>query len=169
MTTEKVYQLGQFYRLLSDHVTDGRGANAADMQNAINFPLLAITKLITRAHQMRKMNPAMDAAAAKALQDITPEELEASFTRSIPLDQQGSFHLGYRSGWPTPVLEHDTLGERIAYYRKHNNLSQKELAEAIGARQVDVSRWENNVVKPNIDTLKALADTFGCSADNLLS
>lgn len=54
MTTEKVYQLGQFYRLLSDHVTDGRGANAADMQNAIHFPLLAITKLITRAHQCAK-------------------------------------------------------------------------------------------------------------------
>lgn len=101
MTTEKVYQLGQFYRLLSDHVTDGRGANAADIQNAIHFPLRAITMLITRAHQMHKMTPAIDAAAAHALQGITPEELEASFTRSLPLDQQGSFHLGYRAGWPT--------------------------------------------------------------------
>ena len=61
------------------------------------------------------------------------------------------------------------MGERIAYYRKHINLSQKELAEAIGVRQVDVSRWENDVFKPNVDTLKALADAFGCSVDSLLS
>lgn len=101
MTTEKVYQLGQFYRLLSDHVTDGRGANAADIQHATGFPLRAITMLITRAHQLHKMTPAIDAAAAKALQDITPEELEASFTRSISLEQQGSFQLGYYAGWPT--------------------------------------------------------------------
>lgn len=101
MTTEKVYQLGQFYRLLSDHVTDGRGAKAMDFQNATHFPLASITMLITRAHQLHKMSPEMDAAAAKALQGITPEEMEASLTGSTSLEQQGSFQLGYYAGWPT--------------------------------------------------------------------
>ena len=47
-------------------------------------------------------------------------------------------------------------------------VTQRELAEAIGVQVVSVQRFEYGSVRPSLDTLVAIADYFGCSVDYLL-
>ena len=37
-----------------------------------------------------------------------------------------------------------SLGEKIKEYRKKKNMTQKELANLIGAKHNSISDWENN-------------------------
>ena len=62
-----------------------------------------------------------------------------------------------------------TLGERIAEKRKARGLKQDELAERLGVSAQAVSKWENDVSCPDIMTLPQLAETLGCSIDELLT
>lgn len=62
-----------------------------------------------------------------------------------------------------------TLGETIQYYRKRASLSQEALAERVGVSRQAVSKWELDEATPEVAKLKALADAFGITADQLLS
>ncbi len=62
-----------------------------------------------------------------------------------------------------------TLGESINYYRKRAKLSQEELAARVGVSRQSVSKWELDEATPEVGKLKALAETFGISVDQLLS
>lgn len=62
----------------------------------------------------------------------------------------------------------NTLGQRIAYYRKKLSLTQEELAEKCSVTPQAVSKWENDVSAPDISLLPALAELFGISCDELL-
>ncbi len=61
-----------------------------------------------------------------------------------------------------------TLGERIAYYRKAANMTQAELAEACSVTAQAVSKWENNLTAPDIALLPRLAELFHITTDELL-
>lgn len=61
-----------------------------------------------------------------------------------------------------------TFIERLIILRKQENLSQRELAKAIGTTQAAVSLWERGERTPDIDTLLKLAELFKVSADFLL-
>ncbi len=39
----------------------------------------------------------------------------------------------------------DTIGKRIAVYRKKKNIKQDELAEILGVSPQAVSKWENEI------------------------
>lgn len=60
------------------------------------------------------------------------------------------------------------FAERLKKYRKLSGTSQKELAEAVGVLQKDISRWENGTYKPGIDYLAKICITLNVSADILL-
>ena len=62
----------------------------------------------------------------------------------------------------------DTLGERIAFYRKKCGLTQEELAEKCSVTPQAVSKWENAITSPDISLLPRLAEVFGISCDELL-
>ena len=57
---------------------------------------------------------------------------------------------------------------KIRAARKAAGLSQTELAEKIGVVQSNVCRWERGAHRPQIDTLKKIAEALGTSVDNLL-
>lgn len=61
-----------------------------------------------------------------------------------------------------------TLAENIQVYRKRCNLSQEQLAIAIGVTQNAISRFERGTKVPSVATLEQMADTFDCSTDCLL-
>ena len=42
-------------------------------------------------------------------------------------------------------------------------MTQGQLAEAIGCRVKDISRWENGHVEPGVLTVKKIAQVLGCS------
>ena len=62
-----------------------------------------------------------------------------------------------------------TLGEKMAQYRKRNNLTQDGVAEALGVTPQAVSKWENDASCPDIMLLPRLADLYNTTVDELLS
>ena len=62
-----------------------------------------------------------------------------------------------------------TLGEKLAQYRKRNNLTQDGVAEALGVTPQAVSKWENDASCPDIMLLPRLADLYNTTVDELLS
>lgn len=63
----------------------------------------------------------------------------------------------------------ETLGKRIAAFRKSKNIKQDELAEMLLVSPQAVSKWENDISCPDISLLPSLAKILGTSVDELLS
>lgn len=61
-----------------------------------------------------------------------------------------------------------TLNENIKQLRIARNLSQVDLAKALGVTKQSISNWENNNIQPSIDMLIHLAQFFSVSTDYLL-
>ncbi|MDE6639659.1 MAG: helix-turn-helix domain-containing protein [Acetatifactor sp.] len=61
-----------------------------------------------------------------------------------------------------------TLNENIRQLRITRNLSQVDLAKALGVTKQSISNWENNNIQPSIDMLIHLAGFFSVSTDYLL-
>lgn len=57
---------------------------------------------------------------------------------------------------------------RIRDLREDSDISQKELADALGISQRAYSHYENGTRKIPLDILIALAEYYGCSTDYLL-
>lgn len=62
-----------------------------------------------------------------------------------------------------------STGENIKYLRKLNNFSQSELAEKLFISRQTISKWENDVLLPDLNNLVELASLFNCSIDNIIS
>lgn len=52
--------------------------------------------------------------------------------------------------------------------RKQRNLTQEQIAEALGVSSQAISKWETNTSYPDISLLPIIADYFGVSIDYLL-
>lgn len=63
----------------------------------------------------------------------------------------------------------ETLGTRIARFRKEKNLKQENLAVLLNVSPQAVSKWENDVTCPDISILPELAKMLSVSVDVLLS
>ena len=61
-----------------------------------------------------------------------------------------------------------TLNENIKHLRQTRNLSQVDLAKALGVTKQSISNWENNNIQPSIDMLIRIADFFSVSTDSIL-
>lgn len=57
---------------------------------------------------------------------------------------------------------------RIKELRIKSGLMQEELAEIIGVSQSAVSGWETGAYLPTTSKLRILADTLGCSVEDIL-
>lgn len=61
-----------------------------------------------------------------------------------------------------------SFGERLRQLRISANLTQEQLAKKIKLSKANISKYEANLVEPNIDTLKILSKIFNVSTDYLL-
>ena len=61
------------------------------------------------------------------------------------------------------------LGKNIKKFRIESGLTQKDLAEKLFVTAQAVSRWEKDIVEPNIQTLKQMSVVFGISIDDIIS
>ena len=52
------------------------------------------------------------------------------------------------------------LGSRLKYLRKLENITQQQLATALGIAKSTVSMYENGQREPDFETLEAIADYF---------
>lgn len=51
--------------------------------------------------------------------------------------------------------------------RSRLGMSQAELAEHIGVNQTAVSQWERGIITPTLNKARKLAETLGCTIDEL--
>lgn len=62
----------------------------------------------------------------------------------------------------------ETISKNISKFRKESGLSQKELAEKIGAKNLTtVSSWERGISSPDADTIIKLCELFHVSLNDL--
>ena len=61
-----------------------------------------------------------------------------------------------------------TLGENLRSLRNKENITQEQLAEALGVSPQAVSRWENEAAFPDISLLPVIANYFNVTTDYLL-
>lgn len=62
-----------------------------------------------------------------------------------------------------------TFGEKIKEARKQKNLTQKQLANLIGAAHNSISDWENNKNKPDPDTIELICGILEITPNYLLT
>ena len=62
----------------------------------------------------------------------------------------------------------ENLSKRLFQLRKEKNISQQQLAKAVGATQKAVDFWEKGINEPKATYIINLAIFFGVSADYLL-
>lgn len=60
------------------------------------------------------------------------------------------------------------LGENIYRLRTEKNMSQGDLADALGVSRQSVSKWENNIAVPELEKLMKMSQLFGISLDELV-
>lgn len=60
-----------------------------------------------------------------------------------------------------------TLGEKIKYLRRKNDVTQEKLAEYLNITYQSISKWENNNALPDISLVVPLANFFGVTLDEL--
>ena len=66
------------------------------------------------------------------------------------------------------ILNMINYGEALKYHREVAKLSQHQLAQETGIRQVNRRRWERGEVLPNIDFCVKLAEFYGITVDELI-
>lgn len=66
------------------------------------------------------------------------------------------------------MLSEYSFAQRLKDLRIAFGLSQSDVAEQIGSNYSTVANWEQGATRPNIDTVRALCQLYGCSADYLL-
>lgn len=59
-------------------------------------------------------------------------------------------------------------GQKIAELRKSNKLTQAELGEKLNITAQAVSKWENNLSEPDIDSIRRMCEIFEVSVDDFL-
>jgi transcriptional regulator with XRE-family HTH domain len=60
------------------------------------------------------------------------------------------------------------LGQRLKQLRASKSINQIQLAQELGVNQGTVGKWETDTRKPDVETLKRLADYFDVTMDYLL-
>ena len=66
------------------------------------------------------------------------------------------------------MSNNNIIGERIKELREQAGENQEELGEMIFSSQTAISHYENGRIKPNVDTIAAIAKHYNVSADYLL-
>lgn len=65
-------------------------------------------------------------------------------------------------------LDYKLIGRRIQILRKRRKLSQAALAESAGYSVPYISHIETGSKRASLETVAAIADALGCTADQLL-
>lgn len=154
MKKHEAYILGWLYgriaRTMPDYDT------AAKMQLAAMRPLTGFAAVHQAAIAAGTLTKDVRQAIASATDELS-DAVVSGAEEVIPLDQQGSWQMGYycaKAGHPIPPTELD-----IRSLRKAAGMTQQQLADIIGVTQTMVARWETGRAKPstkNVQRIKEL-------------
>lgn len=65
------------------------------------------------------------------------------------------------------MMQTETMGKRIAAFRRQKGLTQDQLAEQLGISAQAVSKWETDLSCPDIGIIPQLADLLDVTLDDL--
>jgi len=150
----QVFTMGRIYKMVTIACPQ-----AENIQNPEMRPFKTYTLAIQRLHQNRKSSAAIERVLAELSAQINVDDWADIFNEVVPGELTMAFFQGYYKG---------AEKTRLAEIRKQMDISQKQLAETIGAAQKDISRWERGGVKPNSENLKNLAYALGCTVDDII-
>lgn len=163
MENQTIRNLGKLYRLLDESCSDR--VNQADLDNATRFPVRGVMLKIALAHKLHKMTPELDNACSYVLQDVDLDDVADSYAlKSLPLDKQGVFQLGYMSP------DYRSIGvsaPKIKQAREDSGLSIRELAEKTGLSPTTIQQAESGKRVPKVNTLEKIANACGVSIADL--
>ena len=60
------------------------------------------------------------------------------------------------------------FSDNLVQLRKLNDMTQEELAEAVGVTRQAIAKWESGESVPDLEKSRILADTFGVTIDDLI-
>lgn len=60
------------------------------------------------------------------------------------------------------------IGERLKKLRENKNMTQGDVAEALGVNTATISKYESNSLEPSIESIKKLANLYDITIDELL-
>lgn len=60
------------------------------------------------------------------------------------------------------------LGKKIRKARKAKGITQRQLADAIGAKHNSISGWEDGLHKPDIDSIEFMSAVLNIGVEDLL-
>lgn len=66
------------------------------------------------------------------------------------------------------ICDRTALGERIKDKRNELKMSQGFVAESIGVSRQAVSKWERGIAEPNCENLRAIAELFHVTVEDLI-
>ena len=66
-------------------------------------------------------------------------------------------------------MKNNTLGNRIAAFRRQQGMTQLELAQQLGVTDKAVSKWERDLACPDIHSLPRLAQVLGVTVEELMA
>ena len=73
-----------------------------------------------------------------------------------------------KEGFFTMALDYESIGKRIKGYRTQRNISQEELSERINAGPRYITKVENAVIRPSLESMVYIANALNVSSDDLL-
>lgn len=62
-----------------------------------------------------------------------------------------------------------SFGQNLQYERKLAGLTQKELADKMGIKQQQLSRWERDKIEPTVSSIVALAKALDVTYNELFN
>lgn len=62
-----------------------------------------------------------------------------------------------------------SIGTRIKELRKIKNISQEELANELSVSRQTISKWESDIVSPDINNIKMISNFFEVSTDYIIN
>ena len=61
------------------------------------------------------------------------------------------------------------MGNGLSTQRTRRKVSQEHVAKKLGVTQSAISQWESGETMPSADKLKAIAELYQCTVDDLLA
>ncbi len=168
LNNNQLFQLGQLYACLNI-LLQNKGKISADpyiqwhdpypLSDAAPYKYFIMT--LVKAYHI-KIPAKIDNAIGEFFDTIDANDNEALIDDICPMKDRIHFIMGRRKFFE--IIKESPI--RTA--RLNAALTQSKLAEKIGVEQKDISRWENNVCKPNAENLAKLSEALNCSVDYLL-
>lgn len=121
------------------------------------YPFTSNAKIIQEAMNEKVLTKDVDKKIAEALNEIEQIEpdMDGGSEKHQPVQTQGSWMLGYYRGIGGGDFRQ---AFDIAAKRKAKNMTQSDLAEAMGVDQAVISRWESGQVTPNEENMEKLKE-----------